>query len=97
MRTTTTTTAPRYLSRARFSASDRPIPPDFDVDAVIDARRAARAATPDAPPSRWVRWIEAFITHLAGVRRSAGLALALMLATGSGEDADEGATQGARS
>ena len=37
-----TTNADRYVSRARFSASDRPVPPDLDVVAAIEARRANR-------------------------------------------------------
>jgi RNA polymerase-binding transcription factor DksA len=37
-----TTTADRYVSRARFSASDRPIPPDLHLVASIEARRTKR-------------------------------------------------------
>lgn len=37
-----TTTADRYVSRARFSASDRPVPPDLHLVASIEARRAKR-------------------------------------------------------
>ena len=37
-----TMTADRYVSRARFSASDRPVPPDLDVVAAIEARRTRR-------------------------------------------------------
>jgi hypothetical protein len=38
----TTTTPHRYVSRARYSASDRPVPPDLDVVAEIEARPAKR-------------------------------------------------------
>jgi len=34
-----TMTADRDVARARFSASDRPVPPDLDVVAAIEARR----------------------------------------------------------
>ena len=37
-----TMTADPYVSRARYSASDRPVPPDLDVVAAIEARRALR-------------------------------------------------------
>ena len=33
-----TTTADRYTSGARFSESDRPLPPDLDVVAAVEAR-----------------------------------------------------------
>jgi hypothetical protein len=100
MRTrSTTTTAPRYVSRARFSASDRPIPPAFVIEAIVGARRANRSPTVDtrgAPTAPWARWLESLAARLAGVRRAASLALALMLATGAGDEAG-GATHGARS
>jgi hypothetical protein len=89
-----TTTAPRYVSRARFSASDRPIPPDFDVRAFIDTRRATPEAL--APSARLARWFESLAARLAGVRRSAMLALTLSLATGVGRVAGDDATEGAR-
>jgi hypothetical protein len=94
----TTTTAPRDVSRARFSASDRPVPPDFDVRAFIERRRAKREALwpTRAPSARLVRRFESLAARLAGVRRSATVALTLLLATGFGRAADDDATEGAR-
>ena len=87
----TTTTADRYVSRARFSASDRPVPPDFDLAAALGTRRARRAARhmPPAWRARLVRRVASFVARLAGVRRSACVALALLLATGAGYRRDE--------
>ena len=94
----TTATAPRYVSRARFSASDRPIPPDFSLAAFIDERRAKREAlaTTGAPSARRTRWFASLVARLAGVRRSATLALTLLLATGVGSGAGDDATEGVR-
>ena len=94
-----TTTAPRYLSRVRFSASDRPIPPDFDVAAFMTARRAKRGAFPTirARSARLARWFASLVARLASVRRAATLALTLMLATGVGAGTGDGATEGAGS
>jgi Flp pilus assembly protein TadB len=39
-----TTSTDRFVSRARFSASDRPIPPDFDVAAAMERRRPRRTS-----------------------------------------------------
>ena len=87
----TTTTADRYVSRARFTASDRPVPPDFDLAAVVGRRRARRAARDMIPAwsARLARRVAPFVARLAGVRRSARLALALLLATGAGYRRDE--------
>ena len=86
-----TTTADHYVSRARFSASDRPIPPDFDLAAVLGRRRARPAARDRSAAwsARLARWFEAFIARVAGVRRSASLALAVMLATEAARRSDE--------
>ena len=94
----TTTTTPRHVPRARVSASDRPIPTDFDVRAFIDARRAKREtlASAGAPRARLARWFESMAARLAGVRRSATLALTLLLTTGVGRAAGDDATEGAR-
>ena len=82
----TTTMAERYVSRARFSASDRPVPSDFDVAAAMATRRANRSARATTPGlgARLIRSLADFFARLAGVRRSATLALTLMLATGVG-------------
>ncbi|MEO8560806.1 MAG: hypothetical protein ABI601_01945 [bacterium] len=91
-----TTTTPRYESRARFSASDRPTPPDFDVEAAMSARRARRtshATERDAPTVSWAQRFASFAARLTGVRRSATVALSLLLATGVGDAADDDASQ----
>ena len=90
-----TTTADRYVSRARFSASDRPVPPDFDLAAAVGTRRARRANRDTTTPwsARLARRVEPFVARLAGVRRSARLALALLLATGAGYRSDEAAEE----
>jgi hypothetical protein len=94
----TTTTVPRRVSRARFSASDRPIPPGFDLRAFIEARRAKREtrAPAGAPRARLARWLESVAVRVAGVRRSATLALTLLLTTGVGRSAVDDPTAGAR-
>lgn len=93
-----TTTADRYVSRSRFSASDRPIPPEWKVAAALGTRRAGRTARDmsAAWSARLARRLESFVARLAGVRRSASLALALLLSTGAGRPPDQ-AVQGARS
>jgi hypothetical protein len=94
----TTTTTPRYVSRARFSASDRPVPPAFDVRAYMDERRAKRAASAPtrAPRARLARWFESWAARLAGGRRWATRALTLLLATGVGRVVGDDATEGAK-
>ena len=94
----TTTMTPRDVTRARFSASDRPVPPDFDVRAFLDARRAKREALwpTRAASARLARWFESLAARLAGVRRSATVALTLLLVTGSGRAADDEMPEGAR-
>ena len=86
-----TTTADRYVSRARFSASDRPVPPDLDLVGAVGRRRARRAARDTTVPwsARLALRVAPFVARLAGVRRSARLALALLLATGAGDRRDE--------
>ena len=93
-----TTTADRYVSRSRFSASDRPIHPDLKVGAALGKRRTGRTARDmsAAWSARLARRLESFAARLAGVRRSASLALALLLSTGAGRRPDQ-AVQGARS
>ena len=79
-----TLTFDRPLARARFSASARPIP--RDVHAAIEARRAGRAAgfaSTSPRQSRGPGPLASFVARMAGVRRSASLAFALLLASGS--------------
>ena len=92
-----TTTAPRYPARARFSASDRPIAPDFDYSAYVAARRArsGELAAIREMSASLARWFASFVARLAGVRRAATMALTLMLATGFGDGTGNGATEGA--
>lgn len=90
-----TTTAPGYPARARFSASDRPIAPDFDYAAYVAARRATSGtvATIRAMSAHFARRIASFVARLAGVRRTATGALTLMLATGAGGRVGDGAAE----
>ena len=89
----TTTNADRYVSRARFSASDRPVPADLDVVAAIRARRAKRTnhGSKHAWLKRLARPVASTVARLAGVRRSASIALTLLLATGVGSATSEAA------
>ena len=45
---------------------------------------------------RTTTWFESMVARLAGVRRSATLALTLLLATGVGRVADDDEAEGAR-
>jgi RNA polymerase-binding transcription factor DksA len=65
-----TTTTPRYPPRARFSASDRPVARDFDVDALISARRAERTSTPTISSERLRNLERALRSALARLERA---------------------------
>lgn len=88
--------ATRLAPRAMFSASSRPLPPDFAVRAALEAtrlRRAAKSPTGAAPAARWAQPFLSLLARLAGVRRSASVALTLMLASGIGDDVDDQTVQ----
>jgi hypothetical protein len=92
------TTAKRFAPRATFSASSRPLPPDFTVHAAIEASRLRRAAdglTKREPAVGWSRLLPSLLARLAGARRFAGVALTLLLTSGVGDDMQDQTLQGA--